>query len=173
VKPAPSARSTSSFLPKKSWVEAITHQFRPAHPSERKALEELQRRASLKWDEARPEQVQSPRALELPAEQIAAGLVIVYEHWGAPAGFAVVVPRDDGNAEIDGPFVEPDLWRGGIGRKLVEEAAQFAIAIDAGLLLATANARSAPFYAKCGFVPAGVANTRYGPASVMSRSLVF
>jgi molecular chaperone GrpE len=73
----------------------------------------LQRRASLKWDAARPEQVQHPQTLTLPADHIAAGLVIVFEHWGEAAGFAVVVPRDDGRADIDGPFVEPDLWRGG------------------------------------------------------------
>ena len=39
---------------------------------------------------------------------------------GAPAGFVAIVPRDDGNADLDGPFVEPDLWGGGIGRKLVD-----------------------------------------------------
>ncbi len=59
--------------------------------------------------------------------------MIVVEHWGAPAGFAVVVPRDDGNADLDGPFVEPDLWRGGFGRKLVEEAAHFATILEASL----------------------------------------
>jgi GNAT superfamily N-acetyltransferase len=117
--------------------------------------------------------MQHPEALELSENHIAAGLVIVFEHWGAPAGFAVVVPRDDGNADLDGPFVEPDLWRGGIGRKLVEEAAQFAIAIEAGLLIAIASQRAVPFYAKCGFVPSGVSSTPNGPVSVMSRSLVF
>jgi GNAT superfamily N-acetyltransferase len=110
---------------------------------------------------------------ELPAEQIAAGLVIVVEHWGAPAGFAVVVPRDDGNADLDGPFVEPDLWRGGFGRKLVEEAAQFATILEAGVLVATATPRSVPFYAKCGFTPAGTTNSSQGPLAIMSRSLVF
>ncbi len=117
--------------------------------------------------------MQHPEMLQLPPEQIAAGLVIVFEHWGAPAGFAVVVPRDDGNADLDGPFVEPDLWRGGIGRKLVEEAAQFATAIEASLLVANANPRSVPFYAKCGFKPSSVTNTPHGPVSVMKRSLVF
>jgi len=109
----------------------------------------------------------------LPADHIAAGLVIVFEHWGEPAGFAVVVPRDDGKADIDGPYVEPDLWRGGIGRQLVEEAAQFARAIEAGELIASANPRSEPFYAKCGFIPTGKYDTTHGPVSVMSRVLVF
>lgn len=117
--------------------------------------------------------MQHPEALDLSDDHIAAGLVIVFEHWGAPAGFAVVVPRDDGNADLDGPFVEPDLWRGGIGRKLVEEAAQFAIAIEAGMLIAVASPRAQPFYAKCGFKPSSVQATTHGPVSVMSRSLVF
>lgn len=117
--------------------------------------------------------MQHPEALELPADHIAAGLVIVFEHWGAAAGFVVVVPREDGNADLDGPFVEPDLWRGGIGRKLVEEAAQFAIAIDAGLLVATASPRAEPFYAKCGFKSAVRHSTPHGPVTVMQRSLVF
>lgn len=131
----------------------------------------MQRRASVQWDASRPESLQHPEALELPADHIAAGLVIVFEHWGAPAGFAVVVPRDDGAADIDGPFVEPDLWRGGIGRKLVEEAAMFARALDARELVASANARSAPFYARCGFKPTGQLDTPHGPISVMSRLL--
>jgi GNAT superfamily N-acetyltransferase len=99
--------------------------------------------------------------------------VIVAEHWGAAAGFAVVLPRDDGNAELDGLFVEPDLWGGGIGRRLIEEAAQFAAALEAPMLIVTANPRSVPFYAKCGFRECGVTETRFGPAPVMARSLIF
>jgi GNAT superfamily N-acetyltransferase len=95
----------------------------------------------------------------------------VFEHWGESAGFAVVVPRDDGRADIDGPFIEPDLWRTGIGRKLVEEAAHFARALEAGELVAAANPRSEPFYAKCGFKATGKVDTTHGPVSVMSRSL--
>jgi len=125
----------------------------------------------VQWDAARPESLQHPRSLELPPEHVAAGLVIVLEYWGAPAGFAVVVPRDDGAAEIDGPFVEPDLWGGGIGRSLVEEAAVFARALEARVLFASANARSEPFYVKCGFSPAERIKTAHGPVCVMSRSL--
>jgi GNAT superfamily N-acetyltransferase len=133
----------------------------------------LQRRASLRWDDYRADLIEHPDAIQLPAEQIAAGLVIVAEHWGAAAGFAVVLPRDDGNAELDGLFVEPDLWGGGIGRRLIEEAAQFAAALEAPMLIVTANPRSVAFYAKCGFRECGVTETRFGPAPVMARSLIF
>jgi GNAT superfamily N-acetyltransferase len=126
----------------------------------------------LKWEEYRPDLLEHPDAIKLPAEQIAAGLVIVAEHWGAPAGFAVVLPRDDGNADLDGLFVEPDLWRGGIGSLLVEEAAQFATALEAAALMVVANPRAMKFYAKCGFRECGRTETRFGPAPVMARSLV-
>jgi GNAT superfamily N-acetyltransferase len=127
----------------------------------------------MKWDAARPEQLQHPETLKLPVDHISAGLVIVFEHWGEAAGFAVVVPRDDGKADLDGPFVEPDLWRGGIGRKLVDEAAQFAMALEASELIASANPRAEPFYAKCGFVSTERLHTQHGPVAVMSRNLVF
>jgi GNAT superfamily N-acetyltransferase len=117
--------------------------------------------------------VQHPRAFELSDEHIRAGLVVVFEHWGAPAGFVVVIPRNDGVADLEGPFVEPDLWRSGIGRKLVEEAAHFATALEANALVANASQRAAPFYAKCGFATAEVVKTPHGPVSLMSRSLVF
>ncbi|MFZ4686104.1 MAG: GNAT family N-acetyltransferase [Hyphomonadaceae bacterium] len=108
----------------------------------------------------------------LPADHIAAGLVIVFEHWGEAAGFVVVVPREDGKADLGGPFVEPDLWRGGIGRKLVDEAVQFAMALEAAELLASASPRAEPFYEKCGFVPMEKIVTTHGPVAVMSRTLI-
>jgi GNAT superfamily N-acetyltransferase len=127
----------------------------------------------LKWDEYRADLIEHPDAIQLPAEQIAAGLVIVADHWGATAGFAVVLPRDDGNAELDGLFVEPDLWGGGIGRRLIEEAAQLAAALEAPMLIVTANPRAVAFYSKCGFRECGMTETRFGPAPVMARSLIF
>jgi GNAT superfamily N-acetyltransferase len=127
----------------------------------------------LKSEDYRGDILANPDSIELPAEQIAAGLVIVAEHWGEPAGFAVVLPREDGNAELDGLFVEPDLWGGGIGRQLVEEAAQFATALEAAALMVTANPRAVRFYTRCGFQECGEAETRFGPAPIMARSLVF
>ncbi len=127
----------------------------------------------MKWDAAWPEQAARPPSVELTDDHINAGLVIVFEHWGAPAGYAVVTPHEDGSADLDGPFVEPDLWRSGIGRKLVEEAAQFATALEAGVLVALAGPRAVQFYAKCGFSQDDTQSTPHGPVSVMSRSLVF
>ena len=52
-------------------------------------------------------------AIEIPAEHIAGGSTIVAEKLGETVGFAVILPRADGNAELDGLFVEPSVWRHG------------------------------------------------------------
>src|SRR5688500_13673410 len=92
-------------------------QIRPARIEERDALEDLQRRASLANEEHREALLAHPDAIELPAGQIARGEVFVAEEESRVAGFAALV-----GGEIDGLFVEPELWRRGIGRALVEAA---------------------------------------------------
>jgi GNAT superfamily N-acetyltransferase len=96
-----------------------TPTFRLAVPAERSALEELQRRASLMWEEDRAALLANPDAIELPLEQITGGRTVVAENAGQLLGFSVVLPRDDGDAELDGLFVEPTYWRHGLGRALV------------------------------------------------------
>ena len=80
-------------------------------------MEELQRRASLELPEYRDQLLLNPDAIYLPEGQIANGQVIVAEFGGELAGFAAVV-----GGELDGLFVEPDLWGHGIGRALVDAA---------------------------------------------------
>jgi hypothetical protein len=75
--------------------------IRPAVVSEQKELEYLQRRASLTNAGDRDALLAHPDAIELPLEQIATGAVFVAEQNGAIAGFATVLPRDDGGAELD------------------------------------------------------------------------
>ncbi len=104
-----------------------------------------------------------PDAIELPAEQIENGQVIVAELDGSLAGFAALI-----GGELDGLFVEPELWRKGIGIALVEEAAHEAR--RRGLTLSvTANPGARDFYECCGFSVEGEAQTRFGPALRMSR----
>lgn len=97
---------------------------------------------------------------------------MVAEREGQVAGFAVVLPKGADEAELDGLFVEPDIWGLGVGRTLVDAAAEFAMgALSASVLVVTANPRAVPFYHRCGFVAVGVADTRFGPAPVLARSL--
>jgi hypothetical protein len=66
-------------------------------------------RASLGNPGDRDALLANPDAIALPIEQIAAGCVFVAERDGVVAGFAAVVPRPDGGAELDALFVEPPL----------------------------------------------------------------
>lgn len=120
-----------------------------------------------------PERAPQPVSPGVTSSHIAAGLVIVLEHWGAPAGFVVVTPREDGSAELAGPFIEPDLWRSGMGRKLAEEAVSFAAALEASALVAMASPQAEGFYARIGFVREGERATPHGLLAVMARSLLF
>ena len=145
--------------------------FRLAVPAERSALEELQRRASLIWEEDRAALLANPDAIELPLEQVTGGRTVVAESAGQLLGFAVVLPREDGDAELDGLFVEPTYWRHGLGRALVEQAERIATADGASNLWVTANTRALGFYDSCGFVTVGEVQTRFRPAPKMRKSI--
>lgn len=126
-------------------------------------LEELQRRASLELKEYRNQLLANPDAIHLPPAQIANGQVIVAELDGEVAGFAALV-----GGELDGLFVEPNLWGGGIGRTLIDAAAHEAR--RKGLTLTViANPSARRFYESCGFGIEGETQTRFGPALKMSR----
>ena len=145
--------------------------FRLAVPAERRALEDLQRRASLVWEEDRDALLANPDAIELPLEQITDGRTIVAENVGELLGFAVVLRRDDGDAELDGLFVDPTQWRHGIGRELLEHAERIATSDGAASLWVTANPRALGFYGACGFVTVGEVATRFRPAPRMRKSI--
>ncbi|HJU77008.1 MAG TPA: GNAT family N-acetyltransferase [Sphingomicrobium sp.] len=137
--------------------------LRLAHPDERDELEALQRRASLALAEYRKQLEANPDAIHLPPAQIANGQVIVAELEGRVAGFAAVVA-----GELDGLFVEPDLWGQGVGRALTDAAVHEARRRGFTLwVVASPTARG--FYEKCGFSVEGEAKTRFGPAIRMSR----
>ena len=141
--------------------------IRLARLDERDALENLQRRASLALEEYRQQLEAEPDAVELPIEMIERDEVIVAEHDGDVVGFAVLFIGDE-EAELDGLFVEPDLWRTGIGTALADVATHEAR--KRGLtLMVTANPSARQFYEKCGFALEGDAQTRFGPAFRMSK----
>jgi GNAT superfamily N-acetyltransferase len=136
--------------------------IRPARPDEQSMLESLQRRASLGNPGDRDALLANPDAIALPIEQLAAGCVFVAERDGVVAGFAAVVPRPDGGAELDALFVEPHLWKRGIGRRLVDHAAGVARVMAAGFLHVIGNRHAEGFYVSCGFRVTGTVETRFG-----------
>jgi GNAT superfamily N-acetyltransferase len=141
--------------------------IRLARPEEQQQLEELQRRASLALEEYREQLTAEPNAIELPVGQIERGEVIVAELGSRLAGFAAVL-IDDGHAELDGLFVEPELWRKGIGAALVDVAVHEARRQGLAMMV-VANPSARGFYEKCGFALEGAAETRFGPALRVSR----
>ena len=142
---------------------AETLSLRLARIEEHDQLEDLQRRASLELPEYRDQLLAHPDAIHLPPAQIANGQVIVAEAGGVVAGFAALV-----GGELDGLFVEPDLWGLGIGRVLVDAATHEAR--KKGLSLTViANPRARLFYERCGFAYEGEEQTRFGPGLRMTR----
>lgn len=141
--------------------------IRLAVAEDREQLEALQRRASLALGEYNEQLEAEPDAIQLPVGQIERGEVIVAELGDRIAGFAAVI-LDEVEAELDGLFVEPDLWRQGVGSALVDIAVHEAR--RQGLTMTViANPSAQEFYEKCGFTVEGDAQTRFGPALRMSR----
>jgi GNAT superfamily N-acetyltransferase len=134
-------------------------------------LESLQRRASLSNRGDRDALLANPDAITVPIDQIAEGCVFVAEHHGIVVGFAAVVPRLDGGAELDALFVEPHLWKRGIGRRLVEHIADVARVMQATCLHVVGNPHAEGFYLSCGFQVTGTVDTRFGVGIAMRRPL--
>lgn len=141
--------------------------IRPAKEEERDELEALQRRASLALGEYNEQLEAHPDAIHLPKEQIERGEVLVAEDERGIVGFAAVLIGGD-EAELDGLFVEPMMWRHGIGFALVDVATHEARKRGLALMV-IANPSAREFYEKCGFTVEGDAETRFGPALRMSR----
>ncbi len=145
---------------------------RPAGVSEQKALEAVQWRASLNDPGDREALLANPDAIELPVAQIEAGGVFVAEVAGSISGFAAILPRDDGNAELDALFVEPEAWRQGVGRALIERCCSAARASGASSLHVVGNPHAEGFYTACGFRTLGTQQMRFGVGLLMKRGLL-
>ena len=145
--------------------------IRPARIDEQKMLELLQQRASLRNPGDRDALLANPDAIALPIEQIVAGCVFVAEREGTVVGFAAVSPRPDGGAELDALFVEPQLWKQGIGRALVDHSADVARARAASFLHVIGNPHAEGFYTSCGFRVTYTVDTRFGIGLAMTKAL--
>jgi GNAT superfamily N-acetyltransferase len=150
-------------------VEAI----RDATPDEARALEDLQRRSSLVWDEYRAQLTAHPDAISLPVSAIRDGTVRVACGVDRILGFSVTVPSVDGDGpdELDGLFVEPDVMRGGVGRALIADAVARSERRGVPAIEVTANPRALDFYRTVGFRDQGPVSTRFGPGLRMRLDL--
>jgi GNAT superfamily N-acetyltransferase len=145
--------------------------IRTALPAEREVLEALQWRASLGNPGDREALLDHPDTIDLPLAQIAAGGVFVLEQDGAVLGFCAILPRPDGDTELDALFVEPSIQRRGFGRMLVEHCAKVAHLGGSTGLHVVGNPHAENFYLACGFLTVGTFSTRFGPGLIMRRHL--
>jgi GNAT superfamily N-acetyltransferase len=141
--------------------------IRDARAAEQRSLTELQRRASMHWEAYREQLVAHPEAVELPVDQIEAGLVRVAELGGEVVGFAVLLRPAQGACELDGLFVEPAHMGAGVGRSLVEDALRIARERAATRIEVVANPEAVAFYHRLGFTGSEQVPTRFGPAQRM------
>lgn len=146
-------------------------QIRTARVSEQKELEALQLRASLGNPGDREALLAHPSVIELPVEQIEKGQVFVVEQAGSIIGFAALLPREDGNFELDGLFVEPGVWRRGYGRSLVDYCARVSRTQGASAICVIANPHAEGFYKACGFEMLGTTPTQFGVGWLMRKPL--
>ncbi|HEY1540602.1 MAG TPA: GNAT family N-acetyltransferase [Solirubrobacteraceae bacterium] len=138
--------------------------IRPALPGERAALEALQLRASLIWEEHRADLAAHRGAIALmpgAIEQLRVRVALLVGEQ-APAGFSQWSAISHDAWELEGLFVEPPPMRNRIGGELVADV--LGLARDAGASRVSAGAapRAVAFYERCGFVREGDAATRFG-----------
>lgn len=140
--------------------------IRLARVEEHAALVALQVRASLANEGDRALLMERLDQITFPVEEIAAGQVVVAQAPdGRVLGFASALPREDGDVELDGLFVEPDAWKAGAGRALVAHVATHAKARGARAVHVVGNEHALGFYARCGFVEVGEEKTPFGPVA--------
>jgi GNAT superfamily N-acetyltransferase len=145
--------------------------IRVALGADQSSLEALQWRASLANPGDRESLLANPDAISVPPEQIEGGHVFVAEDDGVIIGFAAVLPRLDGNAELDALFVDPPLWNRGVGRLLVGLCAGVARGRGARILHVVGNPHAEGFYVTCGFHTTGAIGTRFGAGLAMQREV--
>lgn len=145
--------------------------IRAAKVSERGMLEALQRRASLANEEHRATLLAHPDAILLPIEHLTKGCTLVAERGGEMLGFCVVLSRQDGEAELDGLFVEPRAWRSSIGTRLIAEASRVAASTGSAWLWVVCGEITTSFYERCGFEKVGEIETRFETAVSMRKRI--
>jgi GNAT superfamily N-acetyltransferase len=89
---------------------------------------------------------------------------------GRIVGFATADATETAT-ELEDLFVDPECMRRGVGTALVEDIVATARVRGFRRLVVSANDHAHAFYVGAGFVDAGTASTRFGPAPRMRRDL--
>ena len=144
-------------------------EIRIAHPDDRPNLVELQRRASLAFEDGdvRQQLLDNPDLISLDEEMLANNEVLVAKVGDRIVGFATIVAHDGNDAELEGLFVEPSEWRKGVGSALVRAIEREAAAWSASRIHVLANEHAQAFYEAVGFNKIGEKRTELGPMAAM------
>ena len=152
-------------------VEAVpAKEIRAAALADLPELREVYRRSSLSNDADRPHLLAHPELLELDETLVEERRVIVAVSDECVVGFASTDERA-GHVELVGLFVDPEVTRQGVGRRLVTSVAASARAAGHLRVEVTANRHALDFYEALGFRTDGVAQTRFGDALRMHLPL--
>ena len=145
------------------------HEVRDATLDDLAALQAVYRRSSLSNDGDRPNLLAHPETLVLSDRAVREGRTrVAVSGASGVTGFLTIVTAPDA-LEVDDLFVDPDFMRQGIGRRLVDDAAQIAAARSLDRLEVTANPHARAFYLSVGFVADGEVDTTFGPGLRMHR----
>jgi GNAT superfamily N-acetyltransferase len=145
--------------------------IRPATAEDQPALLAIVWKTVMASERDRNMLLAHPEAVQVPVEQLVTTTACVADIDGSPVGFAIVLARPDGEAELDGLFVDPAMQRLGIGRALVERTKELARAMGASTLHVVANDDALAFYRSVGFIETGVTGTQFGSAPLMRLTL--
>ncbi|MBQ2263693.1 MAG: GNAT family N-acetyltransferase [Loktanella sp.] len=110
-----------------------------------------------------------PVLLAVSDEHLRAGQNVVAEDAYGIVGLAAVTPRPDG-LELKGLFSHPNQWEQGIGRFLIESAAEQFGNCPTGNMYVMAGPDAKSFYQACEFEVVGETDTQFGPAIAMMGS---
>lgn len=148
--------------------------IRTARPGDLPALRDVYRRASLSNPTGRDDLLAHPELLELGDEHVVAGRTRVASIDGRIVGFATLVADADPDrpvAELEDLFVDPDVRRMGVARRLVVDLVVQARGDGIRQVEVTGHPDAIPFYRALGFVVDGEAPTDLGPAPHLHLAL--
>jgi GNAT superfamily N-acetyltransferase len=135
------------------------------------ALDQLRRRAARTFEGFCDELHALPGAFFVSRDYLEAGRVLVAESDDGIAGFAMWLPIGEATAHMEGLFVDPPLWRSGLGKELIQAICDAVKASGFRNLSVIAVGDSPNFYRRYGFVRTGATPTPLGPALTMMKEV--
>lgn len=143
--------------------------IRQASRQDHAGLEALLSRASLATGDHIDALLAHPETMLIPVENL--DHTIVAEAEGRLLGFCTLLPAAPQYREVDALFIEPDLWRTGLGKTLLSHAEQGARREGIAALSVVSGRYAEPFYVALGFRPSGTEMTLFGPAARLIKTL--